>query len=60
MRCRARSSKPALERVKRSPLAVHIANALGESIDSPSPDEMRAFLDALDPKDEERGVAWRG
>lgn len=35
-----------------------MANGMGDAIDEPSRDEMRAFLDALDPTDEEHGAAW--
>jgi hypothetical protein len=35
-----------------------VANALGASIDAPSADQMRQFLDDIDPTDEEHGAAW--
>lgn len=36
----------------------HVCNGLGDSIDAPSVEQMRAFLDDLDPNDEEHGAAW--
>jgi hypothetical protein len=36
----------------------YIANGLGDSIDSPSADQMRRFLGDIDPADEEHGAAW--
>lgn len=36
----------------------YIANALGDSVDDPSPEAMREMLDALDPNDDEHGAAW--
>ena len=36
----------------------YISNGLGESIQSPSPDEMKTFLFAVDASDEEHGAAW--
>jgi len=35
-----------------------ISNGLGETVDEPSPERMRSFLAALDPRDEEHGAAW--
>jgi hypothetical protein len=39
-------------------VAFYISNGFGESIDSPSPDQMRGFLGEIDPADEEHGAAW--
>lgn len=36
----------------------HVANGFGASIESPSPERMRAFLEELDTTDEEHGAAW--
>lgn len=38
--------------------AFEVGNGVGDSLDSPSPEQMKAFLDALDPTDEEHGAAW--
>lgn len=35
-----------------------IVNGMGEALDSPTPEQMRAFLDEIDPEDEEHGAAW--
>lgn len=39
-------------------MSYFICNGLGDSIDNPTPAQMREFLDALDPEDEEHGAAW--
>src|SRR5688572_2466517 len=39
-------------------MAVRISNALGDSIDEPSAQQMRRFLEELDPTDDEHGAAW--
>lgn len=39
-------------------MAFYVENGLGDSIDSPSPDEMWEFLRAIDATDEEHGAAW--
>jgi hypothetical protein len=36
----------------------YLANGFGGSIDSPSREQMQAFLDDLDTSDEEHGAAW--
>lgn len=36
----------------------YIANGLGASIDSPSREQMRKFLQDVDAEDEEHGAAW--
>lgn len=36
----------------------YVANGMGDSLDNPSRDEMREFLDAIDVDDEEHGAAW--
>ena len=36
----------------------HVANGMGDSLDDPTESEMRAFLAAIDEKDEEHGAAW--
>ncbi len=36
----------------------YVENALGSSLENPTPAELREFLDALDPDDEEHGAAW--
>jgi hypothetical protein len=38
-------------------MAVHIANGWGDSIDEPSAEQMRRFLEELDPTNE-HGAAW--
>lgn len=35
-----------------------VANGMGDSIDAPSLNDMRAFLAAIDRSDEEHGAAW--
>jgi hypothetical protein len=39
-------------------MELYAANALGESIVSPSPEQMWKMLRELDPEDEEHGAAW--
>lgn len=39
-------------------MAISIANGLGDSIDKPSVEQMRQFLEELDPADLEHGAAW--
>jgi hypothetical protein len=39
-------------------MSYHLANGLGDSIDSPTPAEMREFLDNVDFSDHEHGAAW--
>lgn len=39
-------------------MGFYICNGNGESATSPSIAAMRAFLDGLDPEDEEHGAAW--
>lgn len=36
----------------------HVCNGEGDSVNWPSVEQMRAFLDGLDPSDEEHGAAW--
>jgi len=35
-----------------------VTNGLGDSVDEPSEEEMRSFLQRLDPSDVEHGAAW--
>jgi hypothetical protein len=35
-----------------------VSNGMGDSLDEPSADKMRAFLFAVDESDEEHGAAW--
>jgi hypothetical protein len=35
-----------------------LCNGLGDSIESPTPAEMRAFMDGVDSSDEEHGAVW--
>jgi hypothetical protein len=39
-------------------MGYYVANGLGDSITEPTVEQMRAFLDDLDPTDEEHGAAW--
>jgi len=39
-------------------MSFSICNGNGDSVDSPSADVMRRFIDELDPADEEHGAAW--
>ncbi len=39
-------------------MTYYIANGLGDSLDQPSPDQMRRFLESVDASDEEHGAAW--
>src|SRR5262245_43344951 len=39
-------------------MGFYICNGNGESATSPSIDTMRAFLEGLEPEDEEHGAAW--
>src|SRR5690349_19666021 len=39
-------------------MSYHICNGEGDSVDAPSVAQMRDFLEALDPADEEHGAAW--
>jgi hypothetical protein len=39
-------------------MKVHVENGMGDSLDSPSLEQMRAFLFAIDADDEEHGAAW--
>jgi hypothetical protein len=39
-------------------MGIYVANGLGDHIDDPCVDEMRAFLDDVDETDEEHGAAW--
>ena len=39
-------------------MSFFICNGNGDSVDSPSADVMRRFIDELDPADEEHGAAW--
>lgn len=36
----------------------YIANGMGDAVDGPSDEEMRAFLEAIDANDDEHGAAW--
>ena len=46
------------DRTLRAEMSFHVANGFGRSLDSPTENEMRAFLDELDISDEEHGAAW--
>lgn len=39
-------------------MSYFVANAWGDSVHSPTSDEMQRFLDGIDPADEEHGAAW--
>lgn len=39
-------------------MTFYVANGNGDTLDQPSPSEMKAFLDAIDASDEEHGAAW--
>jgi hypothetical protein len=39
-------------------MGFHIANGFGVSVDAPTVEQMRVFLDELDINDEEHGAAW--
>lgn len=39
-------------------MSYYLVNGMGDSVDSPTVAEMRAFLDATDFADEEHGAAW--
>ncbi|MBI2389219.1 MAG: hypothetical protein HYV09_06345 [Deltaproteobacteria bacterium] len=39
-------------------MTYYVVNGLGDSIDRPSPDQMRRFLEDVDVSDEEHGAAW--
>ena len=39
-------------------MAYYVANPCGDSLESPSPEQLRQFLEELNPADAEHGAAW--